>query len=120
MREIKFRAVFDGKIVEYVKWENCNWMYSEDQKTWYFERKHAHTYLTSFTGLLDKLGRDIYEGDFVEFEPVDKDYRDLRVGKCVYDAPSFLMKTDFGNIRWWPQGSQVIGNIYENPELLKN
>lgn len=45
MKEIKFEAVFDGKIVEYIKWQEGRWMYSEDGIFWYFRNKYAHSEL---------------------------------------------------------------------------
>lgn len=138
-RAIKFRAVFDNKVVEYVKWENCNWMYSEDEVHWYYERKYAHTILLQYTGLKDKNGKEVYEGDVVEFSDKWEWYRgsygikmmfaegqarqDLQdkyemepMERRVVEIPECyesLSKNDLTN--YW----EVIGNIYSNPELIK-
>jgi uncharacterized phage protein (TIGR01671 family) len=73
-----------------------------------------------FTGLHDKNGKEIYEGDIVKMG-TDKDMK-FYISVIVYEAPEFLCKngknlnTLFRN---WEYGYEVIGNIHENPELLK-
>lgn len=102
MREIKFRA----------------WIYIED-KMQYESLFGAEKFggrdceIMQFTGLLDKHGKEIYEGDIMETES----------GTCVvkwYDKGACF--------RWMFVGDsesplnydyrEIIGNIYENPELL--
>ena len=65
--------------------------------------------LMQFTGLSDKIGKEIYEGDVVK-----TDYDD------VYEvlSPTFFPFVD-GDYAATGANSEVIGNVYENPELLK-
>jgi len=69
-----------------------------------------------FTGLTDKVGVEIYEGDIVE-EPGAR-------YKVVYHADGFYLQNTYDpdkmllQLRHGYLYCEVIGNIYENPDLL--
>jgi uncharacterized phage protein (TIGR01671 family) len=72
--------------------------------------------LMQFTGLTDKNGKEIFEGDIVQCNLVNYVVR--------YDwlFPKFVLGINNKSCRdFWPSQEEyeVIGNIYENPELLK-
>jgi uncharacterized phage protein (TIGR01671 family) len=74
---------------------------------------------SQFTGLLDKNGKEIFEGDVWKGEPIDSDYGEKITGVVDYDAPKFGVRIWAGSVRVWFNSGEVIGNIYEHGELLK-
>lgn len=112
MREIKFRAwdLITGKMIgwgDLLKKHNLNeiFEYGYDLK------------LMQYTGLKDKKGKKIYEGDVVHW--IDSDgneridyvwffYGAFRICNSKYTLSDYLTNC-----------LQVIGNIHENPELLE-
>lgn len=145
MREIKFRAFYKGDIEEWeyngnarmiydiqnaydgtgfddpeggFGWVSCFSDFMDDEKM----------SLMQYTGLKDKSGTEIYEGDILE----GFGREDFRM-QVLFKEPSFSVKwfdKSIKSIRQLPDGtepmphninitSEVIGNIYENPELLK-
>ena len=71
-----------------------------------------------YTGLKDKHGKDIYEGDILQW-PQDKDcYKGMYWQKYKVEIPKIFFTWENEDYSSCSQ-IEVIGNIYENPELLK-
>ena len=79
--------------------------------------------LGQFTGLHDKNGREIYEGDIVRYRTSDERYTKhptFSILPIHYDNDS--AKFMAGDIYWqdlWSPRLEIIGNIHENPELIQ-
>ena len=130
MREIKYRLRSPiDKIVGYEKWypgsmdsknfyiaQPC-WLYSKDGEFWNPE-KIDHRLKDAFTGLKDKNGKEIFEGDIVgdegggQFEIVFQfcAWHFKPTKKSAYIS----YPTAYSNAKYY----KIIGNIYESPELL--
>lgn len=117
-REIKFRA-WDRKNKKFALEINMsqNPMYWADQL-------HADWELTQFTGLHDKNGKEIYEGDIIEWKYLQTWHKN----EVRWVGGGFVVTTSgFKDDLNEPQdlslvsilNCEIIGNIYENPELIK-
>ena len=124
-REIRFRA------------------WGKEEKEYYYNAEHTYDFFCSsrgcyaesfgevldqperfiveqYTGLKDKSGKEIYEGDIVEIDKYGKFQIIWNEWACKFDFDKIgkrereepLLSQD------WEEKTEVIGNIHENPELL--
>lgn len=117
-RKIKFRC-WNKELKEiwvggYVQFDTGNILFDdEDGNT--FEYTGDEFPLMQYTGLNDKNGEEIYEGDFLK--------HDLwGISEIIWEHGMFRGKGNDHDITLADhqlKRSRVIGNIYENPELLK-
>jgi hypothetical protein len=88
-----------------------------------YDEKHV---IQQYTGLKDKSGREIYEGDIVKYDYIyNFDQRDSSTYEvkfsngCFWPLPKddICDGDDFYSIRI--ENYEIIGNVFENPGLLK-
>ncbi len=127
MRTMKFRAwVFEDKEMIEVEcleqYKRLNQKAVSNIKQRYPDTWEGKKFeLMQFTGLKDKNKKDIYEGDIVE---VDFGSSLKSLATVDWHKASFTLfyindPEAFGDWIWkYHDNLEVVGNIYENPELL--
>lgn len=117
MREIKFRAWYSSDTKEMMLHED----YPGQVFKWFSENQPLE--IMQYTGLKDKNGTEIYEGDVITVEyprkkylvSYDKDragyYPFAQDDGCGCCSDELVSRPDY---------CEVIGNKFENPELLNN
>ena len=137
MREILFR----GKRVDNVEWVISNTFYQCDGKIKLWDEPNRDGYVEvdpetvgQYTGLTDKNGKKIFEGDILKIARVSDSigsyyYPPLNYPVNVivkWDLCAWMWETLCEDKRyigfpdaWCHCECEVIGNIHDNPELMK-
>lgn len=118
MRPIEFRGWRDDP-----DWEEPYMEYADEGETLvdYIEGMCVRcSHIMQYTGLLDKNGAKIFEGDIVRYNIALGNGMEEQTGEvkwrsrgCAWMFAGYLME------RTPRETIEVIGNIYENPDLLK-
>lgn len=137
MREIKYR-IWDEKVKRYVQDED--WYYlSDDGELWniysyYYEMSKdlcdpERYIIEQYTGLKDKNGKEIYEGDVVRTHfsfghEVTQEPFIIKWNKerAMFEGSKPIENDYLVTFSFFPEQRflyEIIGNIHENPELLE-
>ena len=144
MREILFRtkAINRDKGEFRTKYKNGDWVYgliSRPYKDMFptlpmeFRNENGvdgievdYKTVGQFTGLTDKNGKKIFEGDIVKFHTETYTSESDTIGKIEYFNGTFGISykngkhfLEFINMSMYVRWYEVIGNIHDNPELLE-
>ena len=134
MREIRFRAwdKEEKKMLQPFSIEKLingfntegNWSEYEDDELMSINYEGSNGYtLMQYTGLKDKNGEEIYEGDILKVDWGPMIHDDI-IKMNHFDQP-FVMEWRF--YAWFPfdktlpmpKDIEILGNVWENPELLE-
>ena len=131
MREIKFR----GKSILTDEWFYGDLVHSPDKKRTAILVNDKDSYdecevdpetVGQFTGLMDKNGAEIYEGDIVEWEKDNRKYVVKFWEGMFYASVEEYNEGILGGfpLHVFTQGDEgyrceIVGNIHDNTELLK-
>lgn len=106
-------------LADEIVWDNGKFDYIGDAVTFY--RGAEEVELMQSTGLFDKNGKEVFVGDIIKCTRgclhevyIEKEYGGTYIG----GMPAIYLK----GIREgyaWTGDEKIIGNIYENPELLE-
>lgn len=125
-REIKFRAwnayakaMYDVDVLHI---SNRNWKmpeFNQGDAQYMSLVYQPKVILMQYTGCIDKNGKEIYEGDIVR----DDTTNSIWAVTWNAEAAGWTDKQDnpysYGLYKSLEKSMEVIGNIYENPEILE-
>lgn len=132
---MKREIIFRGKRLDNGKWEYGDWVHDDiggmyvfpnDAENLYIEYRVDPETVGQYTGLTDKNGKRIFEGDILKVYYYGKS---KIFGVVKFDESRFFIDDDFmrddikAKVPMTEMFSryefEVVGNVHDNPELLK-
>lgn len=124
VKEIKFRC-YDKEEGYMLPWEHLVQAGDLPEMLLHgHEEDESYSKLMQFTGLKDKNGLEIYEGDILEYPDLDKGVylfkeQPKRRSVMKWHEQDAAFKIPGTGFRINTERVEVIGNIHENPKLLE-
>lgn len=114
-REIKFRYFYNEQMVEV---GSIGFL---TDGTYQVNDELVGGILLEYTGLNDKKGKEIYEGDILKvlIDEIQEDMRQYENYQVNFREGCFAVNDLAIGENYSSRELEVIGNIFENPELLK-
>ena len=143
MREIKFRIYFEANedepawmsepitLLDLLHGEDIEFRNEEDTVSLplndfrFFYKQNEKYKIMQYTGLKDKNGKEIYEGDTLGYKNFENEME--IIGEIKYGKKGNSCYSNLGAYGWYIPNKnienynfyEIIGNIYDNPELLE-
>lgn len=123
MREIKFRAWIDDDSQESEELDFRAVPNTEQKKSMCYDLAFEYgeplngelagvEHLMQFTGLKDKNGKEIWEGDVIKIQLFEK-----AIFSIIFIGGSFMAVRSDSSVKVMEGCGEVIGNVYENQEF---
>jgi uncharacterized phage protein (TIGR01671 family) len=116
MEEIKFFRGFNQIEDKFEYWTLNDLCYNSNRPDLVVQE------LQQYTGLKDKKGTKIFEGDILEYIYIIGKLKTKKIGVVRFDGGRFEVGNHNGYGGEWDSidnSMEIIGNIYENENLLK-